>query len=146
MAARRPELARVIAAALVAVTLIAGSAFVWIGIPVLGLWTAGELTTTAEDFLLLTLGGVPLTMVAFGWLLYRLNALYESLRRDVSAAAHAPQAAWLVSSSDERRRLRRNRAQRQLIDVAMSVSVGAALVLLGLWFFVIADMSLVINR
>jgi hypothetical protein len=145
MAARFPDLARALAAAVVAVALIAGSAFVWIGVPVLGLWTAGELTTSSEDFLLLVLGGVPLTMVAFGWLLYRLNGVYENLRRDATSTTHA-QSSWLVSSSDERRRLRVKQARRPLIDVAMSASVVAALVLLAIWFFFIADMSLVINR
>ena len=40
-------------------------------------------------------------MVAFGWLLYRLNALYEGMHGAAPTARRA-RSAWLVSSSDER--------------------------------------------
>ena len=63
--------------------MVAGSAFVWIGLPVLGLWLAGEPHHDAsQGFLFATLGGIPPTMVGFGWLLYRVNALYVRLQGD----------------------------------------------------------------
>ena len=40
----------------------------------------GRSPTRAEMFLFVVLLGIPLSMVAFGWLLYRLNALYEDMR------------------------------------------------------------------
>jgi hypothetical protein len=129
-------------ATVLAFLLVAGSAFVWIGVPVLGLWLAGRLTTTSEGFLLFVLFTIPLAMVGFGWLLYRLNSLYEAVRGG-RQQGRGPRTAWLVSSSDERGRLRRARAPRPLIDVAMTMSAIAAMVLLVVWFFGFAEMNLV---
>jgi hypothetical protein len=141
MARAWPDLRRAMAVAAVAVALVAGSAFVWIGVPVLGLWLAGELTTTTQEFLFATLGGIPPAMVGFGWLLYRLNGFYERLRGGPGQSA-SPRAAWLVSLSDERGRLRRARAPRPLIDIAMTTSAVAALVLMAIWFFFLAESPL----
>ena len=66
--------------AVLAVAIVLGSAALWIGIPLGGLWLAGELTTTAQGFLFATLGGIPLAMTAAAWLLYRVNDLYERSR------------------------------------------------------------------
>ncbi len=138
---RRGYLAGAVTAAL-AVAIVAGSAILWIGIPVLGLWLAGEFTTTAEGFLFATLGGIPLAMVGFGWVLYRVNAMY--LRsRGPDAASERRHSAWNVSLSDERGRDRRARAPRRLIDVAMTVSISIALVLMAIWFFFLSEMWLV---
>jgi preprotein translocase subunit Sec61beta len=138
---RRADPAGVVTAAL-AVALVVGSAVLWIGIPVLGLWLAGRFTSTAEGFLFATLGGIPVAMVAFGWVLYRVNALYLRSRGpdDDLGRGHS---AWLVSLSDERGRSRRARAPRRLIDVAMTVSLTVALVLMAIWFFFLSQMWLV---
>ena len=129
-----------LAEATLAVLLVVGSGFLWIGIPWGGFWLAGELTTTAEGFLFAVLGGVPLAMVVYGWLLYRLSDVYEGLRGDERQAA-VGRAAWLVASSDERRKSQRARAPRTLIDVAMTGSATVALVLLLVWFFLFAHMT-----
>jgi hypothetical protein len=136
-----PDLPRALAVAVLALAIVAGSAFVWIGIPLLGLWLAGEVTTTAQGFLFATLGGIPPAMVVFGWLLYRLNGVYEGLRGG-RAQAPASRAAWLVSHTDERGRARRARAPRTLIDVAMTASAVAALALMAIWFFFLAESPL----
>ena len=128
--------------ALLAVAIVLGSAFLWIAIPLGGLWLAGELTTTAQGFLFATLGGIPLAMTAFAWLLYRVNERYERGRGD-DAAAGRRRSAWLVSSSDERSRVRRARAPRALIDVAMTISATIALVIMAIWFFFYSQMWLV---
>jgi hypothetical protein len=128
--------------AVLAVALVAGSAFLWIGIPPLGFWIAGELTSTTEGFLLAVMGGVPLAMVSFGFLLYRLNAVYEGLHGG-GRRSSGRRAAWLVSSSDERGKVRRERAPRALIDVAMTTSAVVAIVLFLVWFFFFAEMRLV---
>jgi hypothetical protein len=138
---RRGDLAEAITAAL-AVAIVVGSAVLWIGIPLLGLWLAGRLTTTAEGFLFATLGGIPLAMVAFGWVLYRVNDLYVRGRSPGNHAEHG-HSAWLVSVSDERGRSRRERAPRRLIDVAMTVSLSVALVAMVIWFFFFSEMWLV---
>jgi hypothetical protein len=127
--------------ALLAVVIVLGSLFLWIGIP-LGMFVlAGELTSSATGFLFFVLGGIPLTMVGFGWLLYRVNGVYESLRPGPPRAP-GPRAPWLIASSDERAKLRRKRAPRVLIDVAMTASAIVALVLLLVWFFFFASMHL----
>jgi hypothetical protein len=137
----RGSLADAITAAL-AVAVVLGSAALWIGIPFGGLWLAGELTSTAQGFLFATLGGIPLAMTASAWLLYRVNDLYERSRGTEDGGGRR-RSAWLVSSSDERNRLRRARAPRALIDVAMTVSASTALVLMAIWFFFYSQMWLV---
>jgi hypothetical protein len=131
-----------LAHAALGVAIVAGSGFLWIGIPLLGCWLAGELTTSAEGFLFAVMGGVPIAMVGFGWLLYRLSDLHEGLHGDERQDV-ARRAAWLVSQSDERSRLGRARAPRSLVDVSMTVSAVAAVALLLVWFFFFAEMRLV---
>ena len=130
-----------IAAAALAAAIVFGSLFLWIGVPVLGMWAAGQLTTSSVGFLFACLAGVPLTMVATGFVIYRLNAIYEGLR---PGERHAPsgRSAWNVSLSEERAGDRRARAPRPLVDVAMTASAVTALVLLLVWFFFIAEMQL----
>jgi hypothetical protein len=139
--ARRGLIASAVTAAL-ALAIVVGSAVLWIGLPLLGLWLAGRFTTTAEGFLFAALGGIPLAMVGFGWLLYRVNALYERSRGPDGAPEHR-HSAWLVSYSEERGGSRRARAPRRLIDVAMTVSLTVALVVMVIWFFFLSEMWLV---
>ena len=135
------ELAERALAALMATGIVLGSAFLWIGVPVLGMWIAGELTTTSQGFLFAVLGGIPLAMIGSGFLLYRLGAAYESVNGS-DRAAPAGRSAWLVSQSDERGSARRARGSRSLVDVSMATSAVVALVLIVVWFFFIADMNL----
>ena len=128
--------------ALLAVAIVLGSAALWIWIPFGGLWLAGELTTTAQGFLFATLGGIPLAMTAAAWLLYRVNDLYERSRGPQNGGGRR-RSAWLVASSDERSRARRDRAPRSLIDVAMTLSATTALILMAIWFFFYSQMWLV---
>jgi hypothetical protein len=128
--------------AVLAVAIVIGSAAMWIGIPLGGLWLAGELTSTAQGFLFATLGGIPLAMTASAWLLYRLNDLYER-SRGAPGGHGRRRSAWLVGSSDERTGIRRARAPRPLIDVAMTVSATTALILMAIWFFFYSQMWLV---
>jgi hypothetical protein len=128
--------------AVLGVAIVLGSAGMWIGIPLGGLWLAGELTSTAQGFLFATLGGIPLAMTASAWLLYRLNDLYERSRGTPDGHGRR-RSAWLVASSDERSRIRRARAPRPLIDVAMTVSATTALILMAIWFFFYSQMWLV---
>jgi hypothetical protein len=141
VASRQSSGFRAVAAAVVGVLIVLGSAFLWIGIPVLGFWLVGHLTASRENGLLISLGGIPVAMVAFGWLLYRLNGLYEGLREPRHAVNR--RSAWLVSSSDERSRVQRARGPRALIDVAMTASAIAAMVLITYWFFFVAETQLV---
>jgi hypothetical protein len=136
------RLLEAMSAAALGLLIIAGSAFIWIGLPALGFWVGGQLTSSAEMFLLFVLGAVPLAMVGFGWLLYRVAAVYERARGRDGAGA-GPRSAWLVSSTDERARVRRARAPRSLVDVSMAVSAIVALVLMFIYFFFIGETRLV---
>jgi hypothetical protein len=127
--------------AALALTIVLGSAFVWIGVPLAGLWVAGELTTESDRFLLLALCSIPTAMVLFGWLIYRVNRVYVGLRGGPGAAS--PRSAWLRSSSDARRPGRGAGGPRPLIDVAMAASAWAAVVLMAIWFFFYAELTLV---
>ena len=131
---------RALVIGLLAAGVVLGSALLWIGIPLLGLWLAGEITNTVSTFLLVILIAVPASMVLFGWILYRINALYERMH----GAPEGPPArsAWLVSSSEERSALRRARGPRTLIDIAMTASAVAALILMTIWFFFLAEAPL----
>ena len=146
MTARRfaSELLESIAAGILAAFICAGSAVLWIGIPAGGMWLAGEVTRTAEAFLFFVLGAIPLTMIAFGFLLFRVNAVYERLRPQRPSAPR--RAAWLDAATEERPSIKRLRAGRSLLDVSMAVSVVTALVLLLVWFFVFAEMTPVSGR
>jgi len=133
-----------VGAGILAALICVGSAVLWIGIPAGGLWVAGEVTRTADAFLFFVLGAIPLTMIGFGFVLFRVNAVYERLRPQ---APSAPQrAAWLDAASEERPSIKRLRAGRSLLDVSMAVSVVAALVLLLVWFFAFAEMIPVSGR
>ena len=146
MTARRfgSELLESIAAGILAAFICVGSAVLWIGVPAGGMWLAGQVTRTAEAFLFFVLGGIPLTMIAFGFVLFRVNAVYERLRPTRSPGPS--RAAWLNAATEERRSLRRLRAGRSLLDVSMAVSVVTALVLMVVWFFVFAEQILVSGR
>ena len=136
------EMLEGLATAVLAIVIVAGSAFTWIGIPIMWLWAAGQITTVPERFLLLVLCAIPTSMVVFGFLLYRLSRVYETLRGPREGAM--PQrTAWLRASSDQHRRNAQAKAPRQLIDSAMIASAWAAVVLMAVWFFFLAELRLV---
>jgi hypothetical protein len=140
MARAWPDISRAVLVAALAVAIVLGCAFLWIGLPVLLLWAGGQLTTSNTGFLFAALASIPIAMTGFGWLLYRLNGVYEGLRGGESeAAGHSP---WLRSLGDERAGFRRARSPRRLIDVSMTASAITAMVLLLVWFFFLAEMHL----
>jgi hypothetical protein len=124
--------------AVCALAIILGSGMLWIGIPILGFWLAGELTSTAQGYLFVALGGIPPAMVGFGWLLYRLNGIYEGMLGEEAPRAGG-RSPWLTSLSAERASFRRRREPRRLIDVAMTASAVIALTLMLVWFFFFAE-------
>ena len=133
--------ARGFATALVGAVIVLGCALMWVGVPVVMLWAAGEVTSTSQGFLFLVLGGTPLAMGALGLLLVRLNVYYELLHHEQPRSPS--RSAWLASSSGERNSDRRSREPRRLLDVAMTVSAITALLGFMIWFFVFAEMKLV---
>ena len=129
-----------VALASLAVVIVLGSALLWIGVPIAVLWVAGRITTDALRAVLFALIAVPTTMVALGWVLYRVSARYERLRGAERRGPSPP--AWRSSLSEERGSERRRKGGRTLIDVAMAVSLVTALVVMTVWFFVFAEQTL----
>jgi hypothetical protein len=107
----------VLQVAVLTVSIWVGSALMWLAVPPSGLWLAGEVTSTTEGFLFCALGGIPLSMVAFGFVLVRLDMLYSRLRPG-----------------------------RSMLEPAMAVSVVAALILFLVWFLFLAEMTPVSGR
>jgi hypothetical protein len=118
-----------------AFTIVLGSLITWLGIPALWIWLAGQLYYDYPSIYLVAAGGCPLTMIIWGWALYRLNARYLELNPPPSDAPGTQRSAWLGSLSGGRRPQRR---QASLLDVSMIVSVIIALTVMAVWFFAFA--------
>jgi hypothetical protein len=129
-----------VAAAGLAVVIVVGSAFLWVGIPVAGFWTIGRLFTDALGAVLFALLAIPVAMVAFGWALYRVSGRYEALRGGEGRRRSPP--SWRVSLGEERAGVRRSKAGRPLIEIAMTVSAVAAMLVMVIWFFFFAESPL----
>ena len=127
-------------AGFLATVIVLGSALLWVGVPVAGLWLAGRVTSDALTAVLFALLAIPLAMVVVGWGLYRANARYEALHAG-SAPRRSP-PAWRTSLGEERASTRRRAGGRSLIDVSMTVSACAALLVLTIWFFFFAELRL----
>ena len=121
--------------AALAFVIVIGSLVTWIGIPLFWVWLAGQLIDEYPSIYLLALGACPLTMIIWGWLLYRINAIYVELSPPRQDAPGMQRSAWLGSLSGERKPRRR---QATLLDVSMIVSVIIALTVMAVWFFVFA--------
>jgi hypothetical protein len=136
----RPSWLERAAAGSLAVVIVAGCGMLWIGVPVAGFWVAARITGDGVTAVLFALLAIPVTMAAFGWLLYRASARYEALRGRHEHRRGPP--AWRVSLSEERASERRRAGGRPLIDVAMTASAAVALLVLTIWFFFFAELRL----
>ncbi len=121
--------------AALACVIVVGSLVFWIGIPLFWIWVAGQLIDEYPSIYLLALAACPLTMIVWGWILYRVNAIYVELTPPPPDAPGAQRSAWLGSLSGDRRPKRR---EASLLDVSMVVSVIIALTALTVWFFAFA--------
>jgi hypothetical protein len=121
--------------AVLALVIVVGSLITWIGIPLFWVWIAGQLIDEYPSIYLLALAACPLTMILWGWLLYRVNAIYLALSPPPEAAPGVQRSAWLGSLSGDRKPRRR---QATLLDASMIVSVIIALTAMAVWFFVFA--------
>ena len=124
--------------AALACVIVVGSLVFWIGIPLFWIWVAGQLIDEYPSIYLLALAACPLTMIVWGWVLYRVNAIYVELTPPPPDAPGVQRSAWLGSLSGDRRPKRR---QASLLDVSMVVSVIIALTALTVWFFAFAHSS-----
>jgi hypothetical protein len=116
-----------------------GSVVLWLGIPVLWLWVASQMTDSTQPQMgpyALVIVGIPLSMFLFGRLLRGLNGLYGEITRTTPEVR--VQLQWLKSMRAERDELR----PRTILDVVMVLSVAVALVAFSIWFFFFAGSSL----
>jgi hypothetical protein len=119
---------------LLAALVVVGSGVIWIGIPAAGFYLSGRVTTSATGAVLIALIVTPAAMFAFGWVLFRINGLYEALG-DSDGHHNAP-PAWRGSLGEERRADRLRQGGRPLIELAMAVSAIVAMLALLVWFVV----------
>ena len=111
----------------------------WLAVPVGLIYLASRIadspTPSMGPYLLIIIG-LPVGMVAIGKVLGALDRYHG---RVTGLDDGKPmQATWMVSMRGERQRKRR----RSVLDTVMMVSVGIALVLSAIWFFVFAGSSL----
>jgi hypothetical protein len=104
----------------------------WLGIPLFWIWFMSQLIDEYPSVYLLSLAACPLTMILWGWMLYRVNRVYVALTPPPPAIPGVQRSAWLGSLSGERQPRRR---QPTLLDVSMIVSVIIALTVMAVWFF-----------
>ena len=116
-----------------------GSVVMWIGIPLGLIYAASRLADTSAPTLgpyLLVFIGLPIGMAAMAKLLGYLDRVHQAYTR--TGDDRPQQAPWMRSMRGERGSTRK----RGVLDTVMIVSVGVALVLFALWFFVFAGSSL----
>jgi hypothetical protein len=116
-----------------------GSLLMWVANPVFWLWLASRLVDSREPSMgpyLLVITGIALTMAGAGKLLGALNRLHIRVTRGTPPGR--VQAAWLRSMRGERVPSRSS----GVLDVVMVTSVGIAVLVMAVWFFLFAGSSL----
>lgn len=109
-----------------------GSVAMWAGSPALWIWIASNMSSvsqTAMSSLLMVLIGIPVTMVIIGKGLAKLDSRYSAVYGKHHGGRGAYAARWLHSArggGDE--------DPPTMLDKVMVVSVGLALLLVGIWF------------
>ena len=116
-----------------------GSVMLWLGIPFAWIWLASHLQKGQQPSMgpyLLILFGIPISMVAMGRILTRLNRAYGEVTETTAEVRF--RAPWMRSMRGERGSTR----PRTVLDVVMVSSVAAALAAFAIWFFAFAGSSL----
>jgi hypothetical protein len=116
--------------------MVVGSLMLWIGIPVGWLWLGSQLSSDSQQstlgIYLLVLAGIVVSMIVTAKLLTALNRTYGRVTGE--APEVRVRAPWHRSMRGEED----HRPPRQILDVVMVVSVGAAMLAMGVWFFLFA--------
>jgi hypothetical protein len=118
---------------LLAVAIFLGSLALWIVVPVGSLWIASHVSTNATTVVLSVLIICPIAMLLCG---LGLSALYGAYLRVSDARPTPGRTAWLGSLSGDRKP---KRGRRPVLDFSLTFSASAALVLLLVWFFFLAE-------
>ncbi|HMJ35108.1 MAG TPA: hypothetical protein VK501_14450 [Baekduia sp.] len=117
----------------------AGSVVMWLVSPLAWLWIASRLTSSSQPSIgpyLLVLAGMTVTAVVIGKLLGSVNRAHMRVTGRLSDKRE--HATWNRSMRGERTSTR----DRGVLDSVMMISVSAAFVLFGIWFFAFAGSSL----
>ncbi len=133
--ARPSVAARLGGVALVALMAV-GSVVLWIGVPVGFIYAVSQNVSSSQPSLgpyVLVLVGIPLAMVLVGRVLSALNRLHG--RVTGTAPEVVVRAPWHRSMRDGRD----VGHPRTILDVIMVVSVGLALLCMGVWFLFFAE-------
>jgi hypothetical protein len=128
-----------VAGALLVLVMAAGSIVMWLVSPLAWLWIASRMTSSSQPSIgpyLLVLVGMTLTAVVIGKGLGIVNRAH--MRATGRLQDKREHATWNRSMRGERR----STQDRGILDSVMFVSVGAAFVLFGIWFFAFAGSSL----
>jgi hypothetical protein len=128
-----------IVAALLIVVMAVGSVAMWLVVPFGWIWVVSHQVSSSQPSMgsyVLLLFAIPLSMFAIGKLLGRVNRFYGEVTKSTpETRVHVP---WLRSMRGERDA----GTPRSVLDVVMVCSVTVALVLFGLWFFLLAGSSM----
>jgi hypothetical protein len=129
-------LGRAAASAFLVALMAVGSIFMWIGLPVLWLYGAAQLYPTSQPSFVVYVGvlvAICVSMALMGKLLAALNRWH--MRVTGQLPGRREQTIWLKSMRGDAA------AQRQhgILAPIMVISVGIALVLMGIWFLLFAE-------
>ena len=108
-----------------------GSLALWIAVPAAWLWATRGFESGGARFLV-ALPGCVLTMVGVGWLLYRLEAVYERLSGIEPEEPGPPSYLRMKKDAGMRRRV-------SLLDALLVASAIAAVICLVIWWAFLAD-------
>jgi hypothetical protein len=124
---------------LLVVLMAIGSVVMWIGVPLGLVYAASKLASSSEPSLgpyLLVLIGLPIGMAVVGKGLGSLDRAHQRMTGIGDEGRY--RGAWTRSMRGERTSTRRG----GILDRVMMISVAAAVVVFGVWFFVFAGSSL----
>ena len=110
-----------------------GSFALWVVAPFGSLWLASKLAKDAVTMMIYVLFITPVAMTACT---FALGALYRAYLRVSGAQVTRDRTAWLGSLSGDRRL---TRGRRPILDFSLTFSAITAIVLLLLWFFLVAE-------
>jgi hypothetical protein len=133
-----PRAAKVVGAALI-VAMVIGSLFMWIGVPVVWLWLASQLTQESQPNggIYVFVGvGILLSMAGMGWLLSRLNRMHVDFTG--RSRGSVVRRGWLRAEQGEQGPA----PSAGVLDTIVVVSVVIALLVFLVWFFFFAGSSI----
>ena len=136
-----PALARQrpLAGALLVAVMAVGSVAIWVASPVAWLWIGSQMTSSSQPTVgpyLLVLAGMVVTAAALGKGLGKVNRVHMRITGRLHDKREP--SSWNRSMRGERAPTR----DRGVLDTVMLISVSAALVIFGIWFFAFAGSSI----